>query len=186
MSKQDQEKDRLQDPVQEDTAPQAGSQPQTDAEPAPEAPEADRGTEELKARLDEQEAKYLRLCAEYDNFRKRSQKEKESIYAEAKADAVTAMLPVYDNLERALKQETSDEAYARGVQLTMDGLKEIFAKLGVEEIPALGETFDPSVHNAVMHLEDESAGENTVIEVFQSGFRLGERVIRFAMVKVAN
>lgn len=194
MSKQDQEKEFIQDPVSEETEPQAGSQtePQTEVQTESQTePSRETDTDvgkvgELKARLEEQEYKYLRLCAEYDNFRKRSQKEKESIYTDAKADAVTALLPVYDNLDRALKQETSDEAYARGVQMTMDGLKEIFTKLGVEEIPALGATFDPALHNAVMHVEDENAGENTVVEIFQSGFRLGERVIRFAMVKVAN
>ena len=97
-----------------------------------------------------------------------------------------AFLPVYDNLDRALKQETADEAYKKGVEMTMTGLKEILTKLGIEEIPALGQPFDPALHNAVMHVEDESAGENTVVEVFQTGFKLGEKVIRFAMVKVAN
>ena len=97
-----------------------------------------------------------------------------------------AFLPVYDNLERALKQETADEAYKKGVEMTMNGLKEVLSKLGVEEIPALGQTFDPNLHNAVMHVEDENAGENTVVEVFQAGFQSGEKVIRFAMVKVAN
>ena len=99
---------------------------------------------------------------------------------------MAAFLPVYDNLDRALKQETADEAYKKGVEMTMTGLKDILSKLGVEEIPALGETFDPALHNAVMHVEDESAGENTVVDVFQAGFRLGDKVIRFAMVKVAN
>ena len=127
--------------------------------------------EHLKASLSAKEEQYLRLAAEYDNFRKRSQKEKESIYADAKADALTAFLPVYDNLERALKQETADEA---------------FKKLGISEIPALGESFDPNLHNAVMHVEDEAAGENTIVDVFQAGFKLGDKVIRFAMVKVAN
>ena len=99
---------------------------------------------------------------------------------------MAAFLPVYDNLERALKQETSDEAYAKGVEMTMKGLQDVLTKLGVEVIPALGETFDPNCHNAVMHVEDESAGENTVVEVFQQGFTCGDKVIRFAMVKVAN
>ena len=142
--------------------------------------------EHLKASLSAKEEQYLRLAAEYDNFRKRSQKEKESIYADAKADALTAFLPVYDNLERALKQETADEAYAKGVQMTMTQLKTVLEKLGVEEIPAQGESFDPNVHNAVMHMEDEALGENTVVEVFQAGFKMGEKVIRHAMVKVAN
>ncbi len=93
---------------------------------------------------------------------------------------------MYDNLERALKQETADEAYAKGVEMTMTQLKTVLEKLGVEEIPAQGESFDPNVHNAVMHMEDEALGENTVVEVFQAGFKLGDKVIRHAMVKVAN
>ena len=110
----------------------------------------------------------------------------ESIWAQAKADTAVAFLPVYDNLERALKQPTADEAYKKGVEMTMNQLKEIFSKLGITEIPAQGEPFDPNLHNAVMHVEDESLGENVVAEVFQAGFMLGEKVIRFAMVKVAN
>lgn len=136
--------------------------------------------------LAEKEDQYLRLAAEYDNYRKRTAKEKESAWTQAKADTVAAFLPVFDNLERALKQETSDEAYAKGVEMTMKGLQDVLTKLGVEVIPALGETFDPNCHNAVMHVEDESAGENTVVEVFQQGFTCGDKVIRFAMVKVAN
>ena len=96
------------------------------------------------------------------------------------------MLPVYDNLERALKQETADEAYKKGVEMTMAGLKKAFADLGVTEIDAVGASFDPNIHNAVMHIDDDTLGENTVAEVFQAGFMLGEKVIRFAMVKVAN
>ena len=112
--------------------------------------------------------------------------EKESIWSEAKADAAVAFLPVYDNLERALKQETADEAYKKGVEMTMNQLKSVLEKLGITEIDALGKPFDPALHNAVMHVEDENFGENTVAEVFQAGFMLGEKVIRFAMVKVAN
>ena len=129
---------------------------------------------------------YLRLLAEYDNYRKRSQKEKENAWATAKAETIKELLPVYDNLERALKQETCDEAYAKGVQMTMTQLKTVLEKLGVEEIPAQGQPFDPNLHNAVMHMEDEAFGENIVAEVFQAGFKLGEKVIRHALVKVAN
>ncbi|MEG2000787.1 MAG: nucleotide exchange factor GrpE [Evtepia sp.] len=136
--------------------------------------------------LQEQEDKYLRLAAEYDNFRKRSQREKESAWTDSKAETVSAFFPVYDNLERALKQETSDEAYAKGVQMIMSQLKDILTKLGIEEVPALGETFDPGRHNAVMHVEDETQGANIVVEVLQTGFQAGGKVIRFAMVKVAN
>jgi molecular chaperone GrpE len=152
------------------------------AQAAPESAELDA----LKNSLAQQEEKYLRLCAEYDNYRKRTAKEKENAWTEAKAQTVAAFLGVYDNLERALKQETADEAYAKGVEMTMKGLQDALTKLGVETIPALGETFDPKAHNAVMHVEDESAGENTIVEVFQQGFTCGEKVIRFAMVKVAN
>ena len=170
-------------PVEEpqaQTEPQAAPQQEAAADPLLEE------LEKLRKQMDEKEEQYLRLAAEYDNFRKRSQKEKEGLYQGAKSDAVAAFLPVYDNLERALKQETADEAYKKGVEMTITGLKEILSKLGVEEIPALGETFDPALHNAVMHVEDENAGENTVVDVFQAGFKLGEKVIRFAMVKVAN
>ncbi len=142
--------------------------------------------EAMKAKAEAQEDKYVRLCAEYDNFRRRSQKEKEGIYADAAADTVKALLPVYDNLERALKQDTADEAYKKGVEMTMAGLRKALEGLGVTEIAAVGQPFDPNVHNAVMHIEDDNLGENTVAEVFQSGFKLGEKVIRFAMVKVAN
>ena len=140
----------------------------------------------IQKQLAQQEDRFLRLAAEYDNYRKRTAKEKESIWTQAKADTAIAFLPVYDNLERALKQPTADEAYKKGVEMTMNQLKEIFTKLGITEIPALGESFDPNLHNAVMHVEDEALGENVVAEVFQAGFMLGEKVIRFAMVKVAN
>ena len=142
--------------------------------------------ESLKNQTAQQEDKYLRLAAEYDNYRKRTAKEKESLWTDVKAETAAAFLPVYDNLERALKQTTSDEAYKKGVEMTMTQLKEVLSKLGITEIPALGQPFDPNLHNAVMHIEDESLGENTVAEVFQAGFQCGEKVIRFAMVKVAN
>ena len=139
-----------------------------------------------KAALREQEDKYMRLLAEYDNYRKRSQKEKETAWTTAKADTAKEFLPVYDNLERALKQETADEAYAKGVQMIMTQFKTTLEKLGIQEIPALGETFDPNLHNAVMHIEDENLSENVVAEVFQTGFQTGDKIIRHAMVKVAN
>lgn len=140
----------------------------------------------LKGQMAGQEEKYLRLAAEYDNYRKRTAKEKEAIWTDAKADTAAAFLPVYDNLERAMKQETADEAYKKGVEMTMNQLKDVLAKLGITEIPALGEPFDPNFHNAVMHIDDENFGENTIAEVFQAGFQCGEKIIRFAMVKVAN
>jgi len=147
-----------------------------------EEPAADQSAQLLAAAED----KYLRLAAEYDNYRKRTAREKEQSWTEAKAQTVAAFLPVYDNLERALKQATTDEAYAKGVEMTMKGLQDALTKLGVEMIPSQGETFDPNVHNAVMHVDDDSVEDNTIVEVFQQGFRCGEKVIRFAMVKVAN
>lgn len=129
---------------------------------------------------------YLRLAAEFDNFRKRTVKEKDAAYGNGRADAVAKLLPVYDNLERALNQETADAAYKKGVELTMNELVKIFTGLGVEIYGAVGDTFDPELHNAVMHTEDENLGENTVALVFQRGFKIGEKVVRFAMVQVAN
>ena len=129
---------------------------------------------------------HLRVAAEYDNFRKRTLKEKEQSYSNGKADAVEKLLPVYDNLERALNQPTEDAAYKKGVEMTMTQLVNIFAGLGVEIFGNAGEPFDPNIHNAVMHIEDESLGENTIAQVFQKGFKLGEKIVRFAMVQVAN
>ena len=136
--------------------------------------------------IKEEKDKYLRLAAEYDNFRKRSQKERDSLYNDIKADTLLKFLPVYDNLERALKQATADEAYRKGVEMIMTQFCTTMEKLGVTEIEAAGQKFDPTIHNAVMHVEDESFGENEVVEVFQKGFKLNDKVIRFAMVKVAN
>ena len=129
---------------------------------------------------------HLRLAADYDNFRKRSQKEKEQSYGNGKADAVEKLLPVYDNLERALNQPTEDAAYKKGVEMTMTQLVGILNGLGVEIFGEAGETFDPNLHNAVMHIDDENLGENTISQVFQKGFKIGEKIVRFAMVQVAN
>ena len=129
---------------------------------------------------------HLRVAAEFDNFRKRTIKEKEASYGNGKADAVAKMLPVYDNLERALNQPTEDAAYKKGVEMTMNELVKIFTGLGVEIFGNVGEEFDPNIHNAVMHTEDESLGENTISMVFQKGFKIGEKIVRFAMVQVAN
>lgn len=158
----------------------------TEETAAPEQPEEQAAPDQSAQLLAAAEDKYLRLAAEYDNFRKRSAKEKESAWTDAKASTAAAFLPVYDNLERALNAPCADEAYQKGVEMTMNQLKEVLGKLGIEEIPALGESFDPNLHNAVMHVDDENAGENTIVEVFQAGFKTGEKVIRFAMVKVAN
>jgi len=145
--------------------------------------------EALAQQLTEQQDKFLRLAAEYDNYRKRTAKEKENIYADAKIETLTAMLPVYDNLERGLaqfKDEDKDSPHRKGLEMIFSQFRESLAKLGVTTIDAVGQPFDPEKHNAVMHVEDETVGENTVVEVLQQGFLLGDRVLRFAIVKVAN
>ena len=143
--------------------------------------------DEWKAKFDELNDRYLRMAAEYDNFRKRSQREREQAYTDAVSRAVTALLPTYDNLERAIKAETADAEYKKGVEMTMTQLTESLKGLNVTVIEAsAGTTFDPNFHNAVMHVEDEALGENVVAEVFQQGFQIGDKVIRHAMVKVAN
>ena len=149
--------------------------------------EKDKKEEEaLKEELRGANDRYLRLLAEYDNFRKRSQKEKENLYGDIRAEAVTSFLPVYDNLLRALAQPTEDEAYRKGVEMILNQFCATLEKLGVKKIESLGQSFDPAFHNAVMHVDDEEKGENEIVEVFQEGFLLGEKVICFAMVKVAN
>ena len=147
-----------------------------------ETPEVNPWEEKFNALTDT----HLRLAAEFDNFRKRTVKEKEASYGNGKADAVEKMLPVYDNLERALNQPTEDAAYKKGVELTMNELIKIFTALGVEVFGNVGDEFDPNLHNAIMHTEDASFGENTISLVFQKGFKVGEKVVRFAMVQVAN
>ena len=163
-----------------DTAPEPEKQEQPSGEAAPET------AAETPAAETQESDRLLRLMAEFDNYKKRSAKERENIYTDVRVDTVTKFLPVYDNLERALRAETADEAYKKGVELTFHQLLEVFKSLGVTEIPAEGETFDPTVHNAVMHVEDESLGENVIVQELQKGFRLGDKVIRFSMVKVAN
>ena len=151
-------------------------------EAAPEAPKPDPWEEKYKALYDS----HLRLAAEYDNFRKRSRKEQDQSYTNGKSDAILKLLPIYDNLERALNQPTQDTAYKKGVELTMAELVKILTGLGVEIFGNPGDSFDPQLHNAVMHLEDESLGQNEIVQVFQKGFKLGDKIVRFAMVQVAN
>ena len=143
---------------------------------------------QLEASLAEANDKYMRLYAEYDNFRRRSQKEKEGIYSDAYVDALTQILPILDNLERAAQYGGDDKEHplAKGLELTLKSFSETLEKMGVSEIPALGEQFDPNVHNAVMHVEDEALGENVVAEVFMKGYARGDKVLRHSMVKVAN
>ena len=139
---------------------------------------AKKETEELNER-------YLRMLAEYDNFRKRSAKERDGIYTDAYIDALTSILPVLDNLERAEACGES-EALAKGLELTLKSFRDTLAKMGVQEIEAQGKTFDPNLHNAVMHVEDEGFGEGEIVEVLMKGYKKDDKVIRYSMVKVAN
>ena len=174
--------------------PEAAAERAAEKAEKPEKPEkqskhksgADEKLREAEQKLAAEHDGYLRLAAEYDNFRKRSQREKDGIYADARAATVEKFLPVYDNLERALSQQTTDEAFKKGVEMTMNQLTNVFEALGVKAFGTAGEAFDPALHNAVMHCEDEALGENVIAEVFQKGFTLGDKVVRFAMVKVAN
>ena len=159
---------------------------ETSAEQTAEAETVPDKEAQLEKALADEKEKYLRLAAEYDNYRKRSAKEREGLYDDIKADTVSRLFPVYDNLERALAQKCTDEAFYKGIEMTMNQLRETFEKLGITEIPALGQQFDPEVHNAVMHVDDENAEANVVVEEFQKGFKLGNKVVRFSMVKVAN
>ena len=178
------------EPLPEEQEKEQSAAEQAASEDTAAEPETEQAEEKTPASAKDEVAdehdRFLRLIAEYDNFRKRSAKERENIYTDVRVDTVTKFLPVYDNLQRAMNTQTLDEAYKKGVEMTFNQLKQVMTSLGVEEIPAEGETFDPTVHNAVMHVEDESFGENVIIEEFQKGFKLGGKVIRFSMVKVAN
>ena len=141
---------------------------------------------EFEKKYNDVNEKYLRTLAEYDNYRKRTIKEKESIYPEAKAVVVEKFLPVLDNFQRAIDSAENKDAFYEGVVMLKKQMDEVLAALGVEEIKAVGEEFNPEVHNAVMHVEDEESGENIIVEEFQKGYKIGDRVIRHSMVKVAN
>ena len=168
-------------------------EPKENAENPQEAKAEEAKKEEKPSELDtvkEQLAKehdgYLRLAAEYDNYRKRTTKEKENVYADAKADTVKEFLGVLDNLERGLAQFAEGDPHRQGMELICRQFLAVLEKLGVTRIEAQGQPFDPQKHDAVMHVEDENVGENTVVEVLQQGYQLGDKVLRFAMVKVAN
>ena len=142
--------------------------------------------EKLRTEKDELYDKYLRTLAEYDNFRKRSQREKDAIYGDATAEAVKKLLPVVDSFERALNYECKDEEFKKGISLIQNTLLEVFDNLGVKEIPAMDAQFDPNLHEAVMHLDNPAYGENVVTDVYRKGYTLGDKVIRHSMVIVAN
>ena len=174
-------KDKKKDIKAEEAAEEVTEAAET-AEETPQVPEVNEWEEKYNAERDA----HLRVAAEFDNFRKRTIKEKEASYGNGKADAVEKLLPVYDNLERALNQPTEDEAFKKGVEMTMTQLVSILEGLGVEIFGNVGDTFDPNLHNAVMHTEDENLGESTISLVFQKGFKMGDKIVRFAMVQVAN
>ena len=151
----------------------------------PSAEELAAEIEALKAKIAEQDDKYLRMAAEYDNFRRRSREEKDAIYETALTDTVGELLPIIDNLERAAMYDDGEKV-KEGLVMTAKATIEVFKKLGVEDFGKVGETFDPNMHNAVMHIDDDSYGEGEIVEVFQKGYKRGKRIIRFAMVKSAN
>ena len=161
-----------------EATPEAAQEPASQPEPDPLA--------EAQAALEKEHDNYLRLAAEYDNYRKRSQKEKDNMFRDGKASAIEKFLPVYDNLSRALEQETADAAYKKGVEMTMTGLVEILKKMEVTVYGEPGDIFDPNLHNAVMHIDDDNYKEGEIVQVFQKGFSLGDKVIRHAMVQTAN
>lgn len=167
--------------VVEEPTPEETPTAETPVEQTAEAP-----GENFEEKYRQEHDSFLRLAAEYDNFRKRSAREKDASYTNGKSAAVEKLLPVYDNLERAVNQPTEDAAYKKGVEMTMQQLVKIFTDLGVEIFGNEGEAFDPNMHNAVMHIDSEELGENVIAQVFQKGFRMGEKIVRFAMVQVAN
>ena len=170
----------------EDSQNEKAAEQQTEAQTAPDELQVLRDElEACKGELAALNDKYLRMMAEYDNFRKRSAREKESIYADAQADAVQSILPIGDNLARAALF-TDPASVAKGISMMQKSFEEALGKMGITEIEAEGKEFDPTWHNAVMHIEDGAYGENTVAEVLQKGYRKGDHVIRYAMVKVAN
>ena len=185
MSEKKKNKASQQETATEETTPTAQAEtPEQEGQPAAPAEDA---AQAAQAALAEKEDQYLRLAAEYDNYRKRTAKEKENAWTEAKAQTVAAFLPVYDNLERAVATEgDEDSPHKKGLEMIFHQYQEILKKLGVTEIEAQGQPFDPEKHNAVMHIDDENLGENVVSQVFQAGFLLGDKVIRHAIVQVAN
>lgn len=172
--------------INEELTEETQSVDETEASAETEAPAEESELDKKEKELAEQKDKYLRLMAEYDNFRKRTAKEKSETYSDAVSKTMCDILPVIDNFERAISSDSADEGFKSGVVMIFNQFKDVLKKLGVEEINPIGEQFDPNVANAVNQIEDENYGENTVAQVFQKGYRLGDKVIRYAMVVVAN
>ena len=178
--------------VKEETkaAPEAEQKPDKKAEKKSEKAEKKSEKAPTKKSLEEELAaerdKYLRLLAEYDNFRRRSAKERENIYTDVRCETLKKFLPVYDSLSRALAQTPEDDACRKGLEMIMTQYEKSLAQLGVVMIEAVGQPFDANLHNAVMHIEDENYGENVIVEEFEKGFKIGDKILRYSMVKVAN
>ena len=181
--------------VEEEAKP-AAEEPKKEEKPSEEPKKEEKPAEEpkpkaekepdLKTQLAAEKDKYLRLLAEYDNFRRRSQKEKENIYTDVRGETLKKFLPVYDSLQRALTQTAEDDPARKGLEMIMTQYENALSQLGVSLIEAVGQPFDANFHNAVMHVEDESVGENIVVEEFEKGFKIGDKVLRYSVVKVAN
>ena len=167
-------------------APEVKETEKAAAEETAAADERDAIIEELNKKLADANDKYLRTVAEYDNFRKRSQKEKEAIFSDSKTDIISKFLPVIDNFERASAADTDLESYKKGIEMTVNQLLEVFTAFGVESFGAKGDEFDPNIHNGVMHIDDETLGENVISDVYMKGYKMGDKVIRHATVIVAN
>lgn len=173
--------------VKNETVQEAPEEEKKEAETFTVTKEQMEKMEGLAKTLASEQDKYLRLAAEYDNYRKRTAKEKEAIYSDAKIDTIKGMLGVYDNLERGIAQYADEDSpHRKGLEMIMTQFKDCLTRLDVKQMECVGQPFDPEKHNAVMHVDDEQYGENEVVEVLQQGFTLGEKVLRFAIVKVAN
>ena len=192
MSKQKRRQTEQTEPIEQNQTPDGGETLDQAEQPVQEAPEQEEPAErpdplaESQAQYQQLNDKYLRTLAEYDNYRKRSQKEREGVFGDAQAMTAGLLLPVLDNLDLALQQPCADEEYKKGVELIAKQFREILEKMGVTEIPAQGQPFDPRYHDAVMHVDQEELPEITVSQVRRKGYQLGDRVIRCAMVQVAN
>jgi molecular chaperone GrpE len=174
---------KAEEPKQEEKPAEA---PKQEEKPAKEPKAKAEKEPDLKSQLAAEKDKYLRLLAEYDNFRRRSQKEKENIYTDVRGETLKKFLPVYDSLWRALTQTAEDDPARKGLEMIMTQYENALTQLGVSLIEAVGQPFDANFHNAVMHVEDESVGENIVVEEFEKGFKIGDKVLRYSVVKVAN
>lgn len=185
MNKKDKETEKK--PKQKAEAENPKKQKEDTKAKEPQGNEEEKKEDPLQQELDETKERLLRLSAEYSNYKRRSEKEKQETYVYAKAETIKELLPVIDNLERALANETKDyDALKKGVEMTFSNLSAILQKLGIEVFGKPGETFDPNLHNAVMHVEDENYKTGEIVDVFQKGYKIGDKIVRPAMVKSAN